>query len=363
MLSQSGNHWPVRPEEAAAAWFARHRVAPLSEQDATAFRSWLTHSPDNARAWNSLERLWARLDTVSDVPTVLALREAAGVRAGQYRLGRRVLQWGSALAASTVVCLYLWQWPTPGVVRVESSSALVLPVSPQASALPLVRVVSTRIGQRALVELADGSKVTLNSDSLIQADYTGNERNISLLRGEAYFEVAKNKTRPFIVTAGSRQVIALGTAFNVRLQPRQLNVDLVEGKVRVVHLVRGGESNRAPGSAVDQVTLEAGSSLVARRDELDRIEPLNSDRELSWRTGKLVFNGNRLADVVAEMNRYSTDEIALRDRTLDDRLVSGVFNASGGVEFARALESYGLVSIAARTGTTIELTEPKVAAE
>src|SRR4029077_19161785 len=98
----------------------------------------------------------------------------------------------------------------------------------------LIRDASTDIGERSLLVLADGSKVTLNTASAVHADYTGPERRVTLVRGEAFFDVAKDHTRPFVVSAGSRNVIAVGTAFDVRLQDRRVRVTLVEGKVRVV---------------------------------------------------------------------------------------------------------------------------------
>jgi transmembrane sensor len=216
----------------------------------------------------------------------------------------------------------------------------------------LVRDASTDIGERSLLVLADGSKVTLNTASSVHADYAGHERRVTLVRGEAFFDVAKNATRPFIVSAGSRQVIAVGTAFDVRLQDRQVKVTLVEGRVRVVRAAD-------PVQPVSAVMLEAGSALVAKEDGADRVERLDTVRATSWRSGRLVFDGERLADVVAEMNRYSREKLEIADPALEGKKVSGVFEPTTGSAFAKGLEAYGIARVTQQTATTIVLDSPQ----
>jgi transmembrane sensor len=223
----------------------------------------------------------------------------------------------------------------------------------------LVRDASTDIGERSLLVLADGSRVTLNTASAVHADYTGHERRVILVRGEAFFDVAKDATRPFVVSAGSRQVIAVGTAFDVRLQGSQMKVTLVEGKVQVVRgadLIGAARTSAQPQSAV---LLEAGSALVTQDDGADHVERLDAARATSWRSGRLVFDGERLADVVAEMNRYSRERLEIADPALQGRQVSGVFEPTSGVAFAKALEAYGIVRVTQQTATTIVLDTPR----
>lgn len=341
----------------AAAWFARHRQGPLSEADALAFRRWLEASPEHVQAWNSQRRMWVSLQSVRDAPAILALRENARTGLRRHRMRRIAWQAGAALAATVIFGLFISQQPPPppagSIVRTAASSAL-LKHSNEQRALPQVTDVSTRIGERALVRLADNSLVTLNTDSAIHVDLSDAQRSITLVRGEAYFEVAKDKTRPFVVAAGGRQVVAVGTAFAVKLHQQDVQVNLVEGKVRVEHVA---SSVAAPMS--DAVMLDAGMSLVARVDGDDRVGTLNVEREVSWRSGKLVFPGDRLADVIAEMNRYSTQKIELLDAALGEQLLSGVFDPAGGAELARALESYGMVRIIDQDISRIILAAPE----
>jgi transmembrane sensor len=106
------------------------------------------------------------------------------------------------------------------------------------------------------------------------------------------------------------------------------------------------------------VELEAGSALVAREDGDDHVERLDAARATSWTSGKLVFDGERLADVVAEMNRYSREKLEIADPALKSRRVSGVFEPTSGPAFATALETYGIARVAEQTTTTITLDSP-----
>ena len=212
----------------------------------------------------------------------------------------------------------------------------------------MVSDASTRVGERALIQLSDGSQVTLNTDSAVHADMRGLVRRVTLLRGEAYFDVAKDAAHPFVVRAGLRQIEAVGTAFDVKVQPEMLKVNLVQGKVRVEHIV----ANHTP------ILMEAGSSLVARVSGEERLGPLNVDREVGWRSGKLVFQDERVAEVIAEMNRYSNLKIEIRDPQIGERLLSGVFDPSGVAELARVLESYRLARIVTQDRSVIVLGSP-----
>jgi transmembrane sensor len=163
-----------------------------------------------------------------------------------------------------------------------------------------------------------------------------------------------------VVYAGSRQVVAVGTAFDVRLQDRQVKVTLVEGKVRVVRIndstAAGATAQVQPESAV---TLEAGATLVGRDDGADQLERLDTTRATSWRSGNLVFDGERLSDVVAEMNRYSREQLVIGNPALAERRVSGVFEPAGAPGFAKALEAYGIAHATQQNATTIVLDSPR----
>lgn len=342
----------------AAAWFARHRAGPLSDEGAFEFAAWLKVDPAYTAAWKEYERLWSRIESVRDEPKILALREAARIRTQRRQRWQRGGRISAVLAATVLVCVGVWwslQDATPPSGRPPPVAQ-----SPAGGELApsLVRSASTEIGERSVLILPDGSKVTLNTASAVRADYSGRERRVTLVRGQAFFDVAKDPTRPFVVAAGSRQVIAVGTVFDVRLQDRQVRVTLIEGKVRVLAAAAPVGAANTQVAAGSGVMLEAGFALVAREDAADRIERLDTARVTSWRSGKLVFDGERLADVIAEMNRYSREKLEIADAALNDRKVSGVFEATGGPAFARALEAYGIARVAQQSAMTIVLDSP-----
>jgi len=115
----------------------------------------------------------------------------------------------------------------------------------------------------------------------------------------------------------------------------------------------------APVQPESAVTLEAGSTLVGRDDGADQLERLDTARATSWRSGNLVFDGERLSDVVAEMNRYSREQLVIGNPALAERRVSGVFEPAGGPGFAKALEAYGIAHATQQNATTIVLDSPR----
>jgi transmembrane sensor len=342
----------------AAAWFARQRVAPLSESEEAEFATWLKFDAAHATAWSEYERIWDRIETVRDDPRMLAIREDARRHAVRRIGARRTRSLAVALAASVVVGIAIW-WGGDGTGDRPNAGVRVAqtPTNPAPSS-DLIREAATQVGERSLLVLADGSKVTLNTASAVRADYTGHDRRLVLVRGEAYFEVAKDPTRPFVVTAGSRQVIAVGTAFAVRLQDRQVRVTLVEGKVRVIPTATPGWQSASDRSSAEPVMLVAGSALVADASGAEHVERLDTARATSWRSGKLIFEGERLADVVAEMNRYSTEQLEISDPKLAERQVSGVFEPAEAHAFAKALEAYGIARVGEHSNGKIVLEAP-----
>jgi len=329
------------PAEQAAYWFASQRSAPLSPVQASQFAHWIKADPSHAAAWESYRRLWERLETVRDDPRMLVLRERTRIRTTRSRLTRPLWAAGAAAAAAALAVLAWWNLPG----HPEMASAR--PHNPQPAALSTSDALATRgastvAGQRSLLFLPDGSRVTLNSASTVRANYSLKERTVTLVKGQAYFEVAKDPARPFVVTAGSRKVVAVGTAFDVRLEGRRLEVTLVKGKVRVVAPPASG----APSSAPATINLEAGSALQVRPDRADRVEQVDTVSATRWRTGRvgsLIFDEERLGTVVAELNRHSPDQIVIADPALSERRVSGVFASGAARAASDALEAYGLV--------------------
>jgi len=193
---------------------------------------------------------------------------------------------------------------------------------------------STPVGGIASVPMSDGSAVTLNTDSKIRLDVTKTQRLVELQQGEAFFDVAKDPSRPFIVTAGSKRVVAVGTKFSVRRKGNELQVFVTEGRVRVEDVAAATTEHDA------LLTLSAGGlargegdALLVQQKTVPEIE-----RHLSWRTGYLIFRDTPLSDAVAEFNRYNAQQLVIDDPRVAEIRVSGKFRPTQYEAFGRLMQ-------------------------
>jgi transmembrane sensor len=324
----------------AAAHFARRRSASWSKSDEEAVQAWLREDPAHAAAWLEYEHLWTALESAKADPRVLAMRAEARGRAssgartpGALRIRLTVV----GLAATVLVGLALWA----GLTHFRSGAVA-------------GRIFTTGIGQRSEIVLADGSHVTLDTATTLRVDYSSAARLIVLERGQAYFEVAKNAAWPFVVAADDREVLATGTAFNVWKRPGGLQVVLVEGQVRVSR-----ESTRSRADSAAPIYLRPGNMLTVGEGGATHVEQVNTDNAISWRSGRLVFEGERLGDAVAALNRYWRQRIVITDPALADRKITAVFATStGAAGIARTLQTYGLARVVKNSPAAIYLAPP-----
>jgi transmembrane sensor len=197
---------------------------------------------------------------------------------------------------------------------------------------------ATPVGGLASVPMADGSNVTLNTDSQIRIALTDTERRVELRRGEAFFEVSKDPKRPFVVRAADKTVIAVGTKFSVRRDGDDIEIVVTEGKVRVEdgaarwYSQTGGSADvfLTPGS----IARAAEAGVLVQRRTLPEAE-----EHLSWRTGRLMFRDQRLEDAIAEFNRYNVRKIVIHDPAIASLKIEGNFRATNVEAFVRLLES------------------------
>lgn len=195
---------------------------------------------------------------------------------------------------------------------------------------------ATDLGEVRAVPLADGSTVTLNTNSRIAVNFTDESRSIRLLSGEALFDVAKDRARPFVVEAGDTQVRAVGTSFTVsRLDRRPTAVLVREG---VVEVSRGG-GMVAPGAPL--IRLEANTRAIAAMGgtamATNAVSPTQVVRELAWREGMLSFEDMRLDQAAAEFARYSDTHIVITDPAIAAQTVTGLFAARNPTGFAETV--------------------------
>ena len=210
--------------------------------------------------------------------------------------------------------------------------------------------------------LADGSKIDLKPGATLRVAYSQTARTVVLLQGEAHFEVMKDPRRPFVVQVGGVEVRAVGTAFSVQLETRQVEVLVTEGRVAVERSTEpaGGAAAGRP-AAPPVAFLDAGTKLVVPADLPPatplEIKPITSEQvatELAWRGKRVELSGTPLAEAVELFNRHNRLQLAVADPSLARHQLSGIFWADDAEGFVRLLEA-GMGVSAERAADTIVL--------
>lgn len=199
--------------------------------------------------------------------------------------------------------------------------------------LPGKEVLTTAKGEFRKVPLADKSIASINSASQVEVKLTGKAREITLNQGEAWFEVARDKSRPFTVAAGQVQVRAVGTAFGVRRFLNGAEVLVTEGVVEVWSKSGSAAKRQLRAGESAFVSSQAAEILVAH-------QPREIARRLAWREGKLVFHNQTLGEAVADFNRYSRRKMIIVDPQLSDRTLVGQYQIDEPEAFARDVGTF-----------------------
>lgn len=319
----------IRRKE-AAEWFSKLNQRQVTTADIKDFSEW-RRDPENARAFSRLEAMWDAAGTLAKSPGMAALTEDATNRASQATPSRRrsasgrLIPLGAAGAIALALAVGSWSWWS--AQRPDAYE--------------------TAVGEQRTVRLDDGSRVVLDTNSRVTVRFTGARRLVTLASGRAMFEVESDITRPFLVQAGDTEVTAVGTRFDVRRSGSGARVVLVEGRVDV----------HKPSSTDAQWTLAPGQEVTTSAPT-PRVVAVNVPAETSWTVGRLTFENTPIAAAVAEVNRYSSKPIELRDDRISSIRVSGVFNAGDVDGFVAALRDlYRLEAVTAADGHVI-LSEP-----
>jgi transmembrane sensor len=327
---------PIMDE--AMDWRLLQEERELSQPEREALASWLGRSQRHRDAYDELESFWSTADVLDHHPEYQTVRRQAEIALSRRRVTRRAMAAGLAAAIVGMGGLgYYLQLPKPLADQ----------------------TFKTAVGQTASVTLPDGSSVTLNTDTIVRTQANGDRRLVYLDKGQAYFEVAKDRRHPFVVTAAGRTVTALGTAFDVRVDGRELKVVLVEGKVRVQDVKPPAVSNASPSQHRPARTMttdmSAGSELVTTADTEWRLTLTDTQRETSWLKGQLVFESAPLAEVVEEMNRYSLRKITIADPALANRPIGGRFTPGDIHGFSMMLQAADIASLREESDGTIKI--------
>lgn len=295
----------------------------LSEKETKQFQQWLFMSPQHMETMMEVAQFWDKLEELNRlaqvVPENLVVKDKAS-------------KWPVALAASVLLmCSMLFfqlgEESAPKYVAVEKSY-------------------STQVGEKNTIHLPDSSVLVLNTNSLVDIRYTQEARIIELQQGELHVEVAHDKQRPLSVVAGGKVIQAVGTAFNVEYHQKTVELIVTDGKVLVATLDRDKKADtitRLPSQSLavskgQKVDLQ--TEVTVQEQQVEVVEAAEITSELSWQKGKLIFRGDKLADAMAEIERYTEYKILLDDdAALRDIKIAGMFKTGDVENLLSVLES------------------------
>jgi transmembrane sensor len=318
----------MEPDEAAALLVVR-RAEGLTVSETQLLDDWLAVDPSHPHALASVERTWATFDDVEEDEILGAMRaHALAPRRRDWGNWPRLALVAAAMLLVVATSLLLFRSPAP------------VPNPGAGDGVGWTQYASVR-GRGRTITLSDGSVVGLDADSVAAVRMLPGERAIRLVRGRALFEVSPNPARPFVVTAADKRVVALGTRFVVDLGGQALKVRLLKGRVAVGGLQAGAQTvELRPGQEFIQ---RGGSASVRRFDAEGEAQP-------GWRNGLLELDDVPMGEAIAEVNRYSRDQIVIRDPAIAAMRVSGQFRAGNAERFARTVAEMKPVRVVRRDG-------------
>jgi transmembrane sensor len=335
--------------ERASHWWELFRSGDASNSDHQEFCQWMTRSPEHVAAYLETARLDKALKSPAliwpSTPAEVLIREAqmspaaalpfsrprtvAPPAFGESRHARRRYAWAAGAA----------------VVAIGVGAALLALNTPQKY--------TTALGEQRSVVLADGSRITLNTDSTLEVHWQQGRREVRLTRGEALFEVAHDPVRPFVVRAGGAILKDMGTQFNVDMHSTAISVTVVEGQVAVdsgLARDRGGaQSGQSESGGREALVLRANDRVVITSTGLGTAERgVDVVPIVAWTRHQLIFEHRPLIEVAEEFNRYNRDRIDIDSAELRRQEVTGVFEATDPASFLGFLA--GIPGVEIRAG-------------
>jgi transmembrane sensor len=324
---------PAGPErqaidEKAAALVVR-LLGGADESERQAILEWIDADPRHAVAFARMEAAWEAGERLRASPPPIEAPDAAADAGGAPRISRRALV-GGGLAASiaTVGATVAWRYASD------------------------VDLHHTRLGERRVITLADGSRIHLNTASAVEVAMRKHSRRIRLVKGEALFEVAHDPGRPFLVDAGAARLRAVGTAFNVRIRDTVVELTVTEGVVAVAE-----DTVDVHRPDVPKIVAGGGAVIGSGAVAPTALDPAILRQRTAWQDGVIELDGETLAQAVAEFNRYRDPPIIIGDPRLANLRVGGRFEVDEAEKFLVAVEgSFPISVIPAADGSILLVT-------
>lgn len=300
-------------EVTAADWLERSVSENWNESDRIALEEWLAASPAHTVAFWRLKAAWMRTNRLAALG-----EQAAPVKRSPARFAPMLLKLAAGFAVAAMVGL--------GAASYLSRSQ--------------DRTFSTPVGGHEMVSFADGSKIELNTNTVLRARMTTDQRIVWLERGEAFFQIKHDPAHPFVVMAGNHRVTDLGTKFSVRRDSGKLQVAVLQGRV-TVDATSGDNASQIALLTPGEVATAVADKISVRRAPQKALV-----LSLSWRHGALVFDNTSLSQAAAEFNRYNAQKLVIADPSVADLKIYGTFRADNVSDFTQLAEAvFGLKTV------------------
>lgn len=311
--------------QVAARWLVRRQSGHWDEAEEKALAAWLALAPEHRREFEALQSLWSALDQAQG-----ALRPAHLRSRRTARVSRR-MGWGGAACCMALMCLVM-SWV----------------MAYQAAQPVWHKTLSTTARQQLETTLPDGSTLALNVNTELAVQYFRNRRDVSLVRGEAFFQVVRDAKRPFIVRAQDFTARVLGTQFVVYLAPDAVRVSVRHGHVEV--------QSRVAEAAPRLVLAEGEGARLAATITRYKVQ---TEEVAAWRLGHVVFRQRPLVEVLQEVGRYRTQPVILASAKFGERRISGVLHVDNPDGFLAALPHILPVAVQRQPdGTVVVMAKP-----
>ncbi|NNU60119.1 FecR family protein [Ochrobactrum soli] len=308
-MLESGNHKKSKDVaiDDAATWFVRMSSHPVPDDTKRSFQLWLQESPANQDTYDSICKLWGELKAPAQI---VARSSRRGLGWVERFFSQQTLKW--ALSTSVVALII-------GAGAIWRDEGLIARGFADYAASP---------GTQNEVVLSDGTRVYMDGDSAIDTTFLTGERHVRLIRGRAWFDVARDEDRPFYVETQNARVGVLGTVFTVDIGNNDSTKVSVESGTVSVRSATG-----------EQIKLGAGNGTAVSSRGFHKLENADIDTMNAWRRGLIIMNQTPLRTVLSEVSRYTTGRIVVSDETINDLQLSGVFRADDADAIFTALQS------------------------
>jgi transmembrane sensor len=307
--------------EDACDWIAK-LDRNLNTEEESKLQTWLAKNPKNVKTLLETAKLWDKMDNLSRLSELFPQTPAVVATKKQHK-------WAAAIAASILLALTIgyYQMGLDGIIFSQTEQSV---IAKQMN-------YQTGIGENKTIDLPDKSRIILNTNSFVQIKYTASARIIELHRGEIHVDVAHDKSRPLSVITNGKVIQAVGTAFNVEIRNKLVELIVTEGKVLVaeneINIVTDNVNieemakrlplNTMAISKGEKINLDLTGHVSEKATKVDALDVAAS---LSWRQGNLIFRGESLIEAMAEISRYTNIEFEISDdKELKDIHVAGMF--------------------------------------